>query len=69
MAQSQKEEVKNRYSRYVKGLVANASGYTIEIPRYHPTSERTISIRVFYSTNGARKGLADTACVLRTLDT
>ncbi len=50
----------------MRGLMANASGYTIEIPITSNFREGLSVVDYFISTNGARKGLADTA--LRTAD-
>lgn len=50
----------------MRGLMANASGYTIEIPITSNFREGLSVVDYFLSTNGARKGLADTA--LRTAD-
>ncbi|MFA5527935.1 MAG: DNA-directed RNA polymerase subunit beta', partial [Peptostreptococcales bacterium] len=50
----------------MRGLMANASGYTIEIPIKSNFREGLSVLEYFISTNGARKGLADTA--LRTAD-
>ncbi len=50
----------------MRGLMANASGYTIEIPIISNFREGLSVLEYFTSTNGARKGLADTA--LRTAD-
>ncbi|MDD2215182.1 MAG: DNA-directed RNA polymerase subunit beta' [Eubacteriales bacterium] len=50
----------------MRGLMANASGYTIEIPITSNFREGLSVLEYFTSTNGARKGLADTA--LRTAD-
>ena len=50
----------------MRGLMTNASGYTIEIPITSNFREGLSVLEYFTSTNGARKGLADTA--LRTAD-
>ncbi len=50
----------------MRGLMANASGYTIEIPITSNFREGLSVLEYFVSTHGARKGLADTA--LRTAD-
>ena len=50
----------------MRGLMANASGRTIEIPIKANFREGLSVLEYFVSTNGARKGLADTA--LRTAD-
>ncbi|NLK73489.1 MAG: DNA-directed RNA polymerase subunit beta' [Clostridiales bacterium] len=50
----------------MRGLMANASGHTIEIPIKSNFREGLSVLEYFVSTNGARKGLADTA--LRTAD-
>ena len=50
----------------MRGLMANASGKTIEIPIKSNFREGLSVLEYFVSTNGARKGLADTA--LRTAD-
>ena len=50
----------------MRGLMANASGHTIEIPITSNFREGLSVLEYFTSTNGARKGLADTA--LRTAD-
>ena len=50
----------------MRGLMANASGHTIEIPIKANFREGLSVLEYFISTNGARKGLADTA--LRTAD-
>ena len=50
----------------MRGLMANASGKTIEIPIKANFREGLSVLEYFVSTNGARKGLADTA--LRTAD-
>jgi DNA-directed RNA polymerase subunit beta' len=50
----------------MRGLMTNASGYTIEIPIKSNFREGLSVLEYFTSTNGARKGLADTA--LRTAD-
>jgi DNA-directed RNA polymerase subunit beta' len=50
----------------MRGLMANAVGYTIEIPIKSNFREGLTVLEYFISTNGARKGLADTA--LRTAD-
>lgn len=50
----------------MRGLMANASGQTIEIPIKSNFREGLSVLEYFISTNGARKGLADTA--LRTAD-
>jgi DNA-directed RNA polymerase subunit beta' len=50
----------------MRGLMANASGRTIEIPITSNFREGLSVLEYFTSTNGARKGLADTA--LRTAD-
>ena len=50
----------------MRGLMANAAGKTIEIPIKANFREGLSVLEYFVSTNGARKGLADTA--LRTAD-
>ena len=50
----------------MRGLMANASGHTIEIPIKSNFREGLSVLEYFTSTHGARKGLADTA--LRTAD-
>ncbi|MGI6733774.1 MAG: DNA-directed RNA polymerase subunit beta' [Anaerovoracaceae bacterium] len=50
----------------MRGLMTNASGHTIEIPITSNFREGLSVLEYFTSTNGARKGLADTA--LRTAD-
>ncbi len=50
----------------MRGLMANATGHTIEIPIKSNFREGLSVLEYFISTNGARKGLADTA--LRTAD-
>ncbi|MEG0918662.1 MAG: DNA-directed RNA polymerase subunit beta' [Anaerovoracaceae bacterium] len=50
----------------MRGLMANATGKTIEIPIKANFREGLSVLEYFISTNGARKGLADTA--LRTAD-
>lgn len=50
----------------MRGLMANASGKTIEVPIKANFREGLSVLEYFISTNGARKGLADTA--LRTAD-
>ena len=50
----------------MRGLMVNASGETIEIPITANFREGLSVLEYFISTNGARKGLADTA--LRTAD-
>jgi len=50
----------------MRGLMANAAGKTIEIPIKANFREGLSVLEYFISTNGARKGLADTA--LRTAD-
>lgn len=50
----------------MRGLMANASGKTIEIPITANFREGLTVMEYFLSSNGARKGLADTA--LRTAD-
>ncbi|MDR1246941.1 MAG: DNA-directed RNA polymerase subunit beta' [Clostridiales Family XIII bacterium] len=50
----------------MRGLMANASGRTIEIPIKANFREGLSVLEYFISTNGARKGLADTA--LRTAE-
>lgn len=50
----------------MRGLMANAIGHTIEIPIKANFREGLSVLEYFISTNGARKGLADTA--LRTAD-
>ncbi|MDD2483842.1 MAG: DNA-directed RNA polymerase subunit beta' [Eubacteriales bacterium] len=50
----------------MRGLMANAVGHTIEIPITSNFREGLSVLEYFISTNGARKGLADTA--LRTAD-
>lgn len=50
----------------MRGLMANATGRTIEIPIKSNFREGLSVLDYFISTNGARKGLADTA--LRTAD-
>ncbi|MBS4538004.1 DNA-directed RNA polymerase subunit beta' [Clostridium sp. D2Q-11] len=50
----------------MRGLMANASGKTVEIPVKSNFREGLTVLEFFISTHGARKGLADTA--LRTAD-
>ena len=50
----------------MRGLMANASGHTIEMPIRSNFREGLSVLEYFISTHGARKGLADTA--LRTAD-
>lgn len=50
----------------MRGLMANASGHTVEIPIKSNFREGLSVLEYFTSTHGARKGLADTA--LRTAD-
>jgi DNA-directed RNA polymerase subunit beta' len=50
----------------MRGLMANASGHTVEIPIKSNFREGLSVLEYFISTTGARKGLADTA--LRTAD-
>lgn len=50
----------------MRGLMANATGKTVEIPIKANFREGLSVLEYFVSTNGARKGLADTA--LRTAD-
>ena len=50
----------------MRGLMANASGHTVEIPIKANFREGLSVLEYFTSTHGARKGLADTA--LRTAD-
>ncbi|ABR50557.1 DNA-directed RNA polymerase, beta' subunit [Alkaliphilus metalliredigens QYMF] len=50
----------------MRGLMANASGHTVEIPIKSNFREGLTVLEYFTSTHGARKGLADTA--LRTAD-
>ncbi|TCO75022.1 DNA-directed RNA polymerase subunit beta' [Marinisporobacter balticus] len=50
----------------MRGLMANASGHTVEIPIKANFREGLSVLEYFISTHGARKGLADTA--LRTAD-
>ena len=50
----------------MRGLVADPTGKTIEIPIRHNFREGLTVLEYFISTHGARKGLADTA--LRTAD-
>ena len=50
----------------MRGLMANATGKTIEIPIKANFREGLSVLEYFISSNGARKGLADTA--LRTAD-
>jgi DNA-directed RNA polymerase subunit beta' len=50
----------------MRGLMANASGHTVEIPVRASFSEGLSVLEFFISSNGARKGLTDTA--LRTAD-
>ena len=45
----------------MRGLMANASGKTIEIPIKANFREGLNVLEYFISTHGARKGLADTA--------
>ena len=47
----------------MRGLMANATGKTIEIPIKANFREGLSVLEYFISTNGARKGLADTHCV------
>jgi len=50
----------------MRGLMANATGHTVEIPITANFREGLSILEYFISSNGARKGLADTA--LRTAD-
>jgi len=50
----------------MRGLMANATGHTVEIPIKANFREGLSVLEYFISSNGARKGLADTA--LRTAD-
>ena len=50
----------------MRGLMANATGRTVEIPIKANFREGLSVLEYFISSNGARKGLADTA--LRTAD-
>ena len=50
----------------MRGLMANASGHTVEMPIKSNFREGLSVLEYFISTHGARKGLADTA--LRTAD-
>ncbi|QXM07304.1 DNA-directed RNA polymerase subunit beta' [Crassaminicella indica] len=50
----------------MRGLMANASGHTVELPIKANFREGLSVLEYFISTHGARKGLADTA--LRTAD-
>ena len=50
----------------MRGLMANATGHTVEIPVKANFREGLSILEYFISSNGARKGLADTA--LRTAD-
>lgn len=50
----------------MRGLMANATGHTVEIPIKANFREGLSILEYFISSNGARKGLADTA--LRTAD-
>ncbi len=50
----------------MRGLMANATGHTVEIPIKSNFREGLSILEYFISSNGARKGLADTA--LRTAD-
>ncbi|AOT71161.1 DNA-directed RNA polymerase subunit beta' [Geosporobacter ferrireducens] len=50
----------------MRGLMANATGHTVEIPIKSNFREGLSVLEYFISTHGARKGLADTA--LRTAD-
>ena len=50
----------------MRGLMANATGKTVEIPIKSNFREGLSILEYFISSNGARKGLADTA--LRTAD-
>ena len=50
----------------MRGLMANASGKTVEIPVKSNFREGLSVMEYFISSHGARKGLADTA--LRTAD-
>ncbi|HHY90343.1 MAG TPA: DNA-directed RNA polymerase subunit beta', partial [Clostridiales bacterium] len=50
----------------MRGLMANASGHTVEMPIRSNFREGLSVLEYFISTHGARKGLADTA--LRTAD-
>jgi len=50
----------------MRGLMANASGHTVEIPIKSNFREGLSILEYFISSNGARKGLTDTA--LRTAD-
>ena len=50
----------------MRGLMANASGKTVEVPVKSNFREGLSVMEYFTSSHGARKGLADTA--LRTAD-
>ncbi len=68
MAQSGARGSKNQIRQLggMRGLMANASGKTVEIPIKANFREGLTVLEYFISTHGARKGLADTA--LRTAD-
>ncbi len=68
MAQSGARGSKNQIRQLggMRGLMANATGKTVEIPIKANFREGLTVLEYFISTHGARKGLADTA--LRTAD-
>ena len=68
MAQSGARGSKNQIKQLagMRGLMANASGKTVEIPVKSNFREGLSVLEYFTSSHGARKGLADTA--LRTAD-
>jgi len=68
MAQSGARGSKNQIRQLggMRGLMANASGHTVEMPITANFREGLTVLEYFISTHGARKGLADTA--LRTAD-
>ena len=68
MAQSGARGSKNQIKQLagMRGLMANASGKTVEIPVKSNFREALSVLEYFTSSHGARKGLADTA--LRTAD-
>jgi len=68
MAQSGARGSKNQIRQLagMRGLMANASGRTVEIPIKSNFREGLSVLEFFISTHGSRKGLADTA--LRTAD-
>ena len=67
MAHSGARGTKNQIRQLagMRGLMANASGKTIEIPIKSNFREGLTVLEYFISTHGARKGLADTALYSR----